>query len=471
MTDEKPITLEAVVRQVVADLAGPTPVEEVARRVLMIHPSAAKRPEQTVRNHLSGHWDKTWVYQDGKTVIPLHVVMLGARFRVVLSRLEIKHGALLLEPNFRGFVPLNVPPESLTLLDAAGQPLSARPTTISIKHSLPIFSETTYPAPAWNIGAWLKSIKARDGDSLLVTIEDWTAGRYRLEHEPTGRRRFDEVDRKNRELADLLFGALEEASRQSIFGPEAVAKAYAAMADPHGYPGDHWTTVVERDHRMKLFDHEIRYPESFAPIESLMGRERAKPKTLPFSGTQSQQVYCFKAALKHRPGLWRRIEIQGGQTLGDLDGVLRGEFKHDFSDHLSGFWRKVRRGDTKRSREVEIGTIEPFGGGDGAEKRIAGLGLAVGDELKYAYDFGDWIEHKITLEAITERKTDIKYPRVVGQNKPQYQDCERCAELGRKTRATWVCIQCSNEQGRMVALCEDCLTVEHEDHYTDEIVH
>ena len=34
---------------------------------------------------------------------------------------------------------------------------------------------------------WLKSLKARDGDSLLVTIEDWEAGRYRLEHEPAGK--------------------------------------------------------------------------------------------------------------------------------------------------------------------------------------------------------------------------------------------------------------------------------------------
>jgi hypothetical protein len=470
MTDEKPITLEAAVQQVVAELAGPTPVAEVVHRVLAIRPSAAKRPDQQVRNQLTGHWNKTWVYLDARTVVPLRVVMHGARFRIVLSRLEIKYGALLFEPNFRGFTRLRAEPSDLSLLDAAGQPLQARPFTIKIQRTS-FLGPYTQEAAAWEIAPWLKSLKARDGDSLLVTIEDWETGRYRLEHEPAGRRRFDEVDRKNRELADLLFGALENASSQSIFGREAVAKAYARMADPPGYPGDHWTTVVERDHRMKLFDYEIRYPESFAPIESLMGRERAKPKALPFSGAQSQQVYCFKASLSYRPGLWRRIEIRGGQTLEDLDGILRGEFKHDFSDHLSGFWRKVRRGDTRRFREVEIGTIEPFGGGDGAEKRIAGLGLAAGDELKYVYDFGDWIEHKIALEAITEPQADAKYPRVVGQNKPQYQDCERCAAQGRQTRATWVCHHCSAEQGRMVVCCEDCLSPEHEDHYVDEIVY
>jgi hypothetical protein len=470
MTDEKPITLEAAVQQVVAELDGPTPVAEVIQRVLAIRASSAKRPDQQVRNQLSGHWNKSWVYLDAKTVTPLRVVMRGARFRIVLSRLEIKHGALLLEPNFRGFTKLHAEPSDLTLLDVAGQPLPARPLTVKIQRTS-FLGPYTYEAAAWEIAPWLKSLKARDGDSLLVTVEDLEAGCYRLEHEAAGRRRFDEVDRKNRELADLLFGALEGASSQSIFGREAVAKAYARMADPHGYPGDHWTTVVERDHRMKLFDYEIRYPESFASIESLMGRERAKPKTLPFSGAQGRQIYCFKAALKYRPGLWRRIEIQGGQTLEDLDGVLRDEFKHDFSDHLSGFWRKVRRGNTKRFREVELGTIEPFGGGNGAETRIAGLNLAVGDELKYVYDFGDWIEHKITLEAITEPQADVMYPRVVGQNKPQYQDCEHCAAQGRQTRATWVCHHCSEEQGRMVVCCKDCLIAEHEDHYVDEIIY
>ena len=52
-----------------------------------------------------------------------------------------------------------------------------------------------------------KASKRGDAESLLVTVEDWAAGRYRVEHEPAGRRRFDEVDRKNRELADLLFDA------------------------------------------------------------------------------------------------------------------------------------------------------------------------------------------------------------------------------------------------------------------------
>lgn len=75
-------------------------------------------------------------------------------------------------------------------------------------------------------------------------------------------------------------------------------------------------------------------------------------------------------------------------------------FGHDRSDHLSGFWKLVRRGQTRRFREIDLGHVDPLGGGTGAGIRIAGLGLQVGDRLKYVYDFGDWIEHEIILEKV-----------------------------------------------------------------------
>jgi hypothetical protein len=51
------------------------------------------------------------------------------------------------------------------------------------------------------------------------------------------------------------------------------------------------------------------------------------------SKAQKTQVYRFKASLWLRKGLWRRIEIQGGQTLADFDRVLRDAFEHDTFDH------------------------------------------------------------------------------------------------------------------------------------------
>jgi len=132
-----------------------------------------------------------------------------------------------------------------------------------------------------------------------------------------------------------------------------------------------------------------------------------------FTPTQAQQVYRFKAALWRRKGLWRRIEILGGQTLGEFDGMLRFAFDHDPTDHLSGFWKRVRRNGGKRFREIDLGDINPFVEGEADGLHVAGLGLAPGDELKYVYDFGDWVEHRITLEEIVEPEAGAEYPRIV----------------------------------------------------------
>ncbi|MCL0078134.1 plasmid pRiA4b ORF-3 family protein [Dehalococcoidia bacterium] len=91
--------------------------------------------------------------------------------------------------------------------------------------------------------------------------------------------------------------------------------------------------------------------------------------------------------------------------------------------------------------------------------------------MGYVYDFGDEILHNVTLEKIVQPEKGVEYPRVIAENKPRYRYCERCQEQGKKTIAAWICIECSEEEGREVLLCEDCLEEEHEDHYADEILY
>ena len=42
------------------------------------------------------------------------------------------------------------------------------------------------------------------------------------------------------------------------------------------------------------------------------------------------------------------------------------------------------------------------------------------------YDFGDWIEHRLTLEEVAALEKGATYPRIVAQNEPQYQYCQAC---------------------------------------------
>lgn len=176
-----------------------------------------------------------------------------------------------------------------------------------------------------------------------------------------------------------------------------------------------------------------------------------------------EKIYVFKVALKHRKGFWRRIEIKGDQTLGDFDSIIRDAFDHDMWDHLSEFF-------SEQWPRGGFGEIDSFGGGEGAANKIERLGLSEGGILGYVYDFGDEIYHIITLEKIVETEEDIKCPRVISKNKPRYRYCEICKKQEKKTVATWICYECSENEGKNVLLCEDCID-EHEDHYAEEILY
>jgi hypothetical protein len=170
-------------------------------------------------------------------------------------------------------------------------------------------------------------------------------------------------------------------------------------------------------------------------------------------------------------GIWRRIEIQGNQTLKDFDKILREAFQHDYFDHLGGFWKRVPRGTGKQVRRLELGRVAAFGEGRNTDLQIAGLELKPGEQLEYVYDLGDWYEHILTLETVKAPEAGIKYPRITDQNKPRYEYCESCRAAGRETIAKWICIDCSREQNREVLVCEECAEREHEEHDREEILY
>jgi hypothetical protein len=266
---------------------------------------------------------------------------------------------------------------------------------------------------------------------------------------------------------------LESSSRESISNYEAILTAHIRLEDPSGYPGDHWINVIEQDPRMKFggWAGDITYTETRNMFESMFMDGKPSAMEQKFTSEQGRQVYNFKAALKYRKGIWRSIEIQGKQTLEDFDDILREAFKHDPTDHLSGFWKLIRRGKGNRFREIDLGNINPFEGGGAEDLTIAGLGLQVGNKLKYVYDFGDWVEHEITLETVESPQAGTKYPLISGQNKPRYRYCEHCKDEGHKEVATYVCVECSNYEQSAVRICEDCMYEHHEDHYVAEMIY
>ena len=144
----------------------------------------------------------------------------------------------------------------------------------------------------------------------------------------------------------------------------------------------------------------------------------------------NEKIYVFKTASKHNKRLWHSIEIKGSQTLGDFDGIIREAFNHDIDDHMSAFYN----GPVWQSECW--GNIDPDGNGKGADKQVEDLVLLKGDKIEYVYDFGEDIQHTITLENIAEPVQDVKYPRITSQNRPKQSNGELSEKKEKKSITT-----------------------------------
>ena len=119
------------------------------------------------------------------------------------------------------------------------------------------------------------------------------------------------------------------------------------------------------------------------------------------------EIYRFHVYRKSAKSRGRRIEIKGSHTLGDLDATIRDAFAYDWFDHLSEFYPG------RAGRSEGFGEIYPDSSGPGSKRRISSLGLQPGGRLEYIYDFGDYVQHVIELEATVEPEKGVEYPHIV----------------------------------------------------------
>jgi hypothetical protein len=456
----------------------PMNVDDFIHRVLEIWPSRAKNPQASIRQTIrDDHLGKDLLFLNEKTLITMPQAMAGIRFRIPLTRQEINRGWLFVYPTFEFMKRYEVTADEFHLEDVKGHTIPVNPVAVKNKIKT-IFGVQEYEQIAFDLGWWYEKHKLRRGDNLLATILDWERGYFCLQPESlrTRQQHGAEIQLQNQAFADHLFQALENARYEYIWGQVAIPTTYLRLKDANAYPPDHWYEILAKDPRMSWNGTDIRYADWSSPLEDIFSdiSSLAPPSASSkkhLSKEQKTQVYRFKASLWHRKGLWRRIEIQGGQTLADFDRVLRDAFEHDTFDHLSGFWKLVRRGQSRRFREVDLGNINPFEGSEAADILIASIELEPGNALKFVYDFGDWIEHRVELEAIVAPDDDAIYPRIVNQNKPRYHHCPICKEAGKKVIATWICITCCNRLQENVYICENCADRDHEDHYIEKILY
>lgn len=484
------ITRSQAVDQVAAQLTGPISFDEFAERVLAIAPSTAKNPRASVRTDIRFNTiERGLIFMDNRRswLMPAQVGMRGVRFRHTISQWEAENSVIILDDELLPFLPVRryqleqAVKGELSLRDDTNAPLAFAVMDKRFDGKDPIFGDYSVSRLCLDLQSWFQGKKISEGDSLLFTIEQWKPSIWKIEHEPAAMRNQAAIDQRNEELVDILFEMLESEQNERLYLGDSLLTAMLQLADPQGYPGDPWTLVVQEDGRMHYSDFDLRYADGKGNIFEELARSFAQgeeedeeldePREL--SQEEANQVYRFKTWDTHNTKLWRRIEILGEQTLADFNHILVSAYKHEW-DHLAGFWKLVQRGNSKRYREVDIGEVNPFDEGEGADTRIADLELKEGDLLKYVFDFGDWHDHRLQLEKIlpaVQMDQAAEYPRIVEQNKPEYQYCQQCQKKNKQVIATWICIECSNEKQQKVFVCEKCATRYHEDHYTEEIVY
>jgi hypothetical protein len=473
--DIKPSYAE-IMTQILDAATGPIPVQEFSEQILALRTVQAKKPLDAVRNQIRQEVGCLLIFLDASTILPVCLAMQGVRFRLQVDKNAVDLGKVQIDDSLSSYLPRQFPIEKVRFLDKDGQPIECRVHS-AVEKVKSVFG--TYDHTAWyaDLRSWFRDQKVYPKAYLLFTILDWQKGIFRLEHEPYANRNSALLQQRNQQLADLFYEMLENASQEDLHTFEAVPTVYARFPEKDGYPPDHWMIALGKDDRMSVDDWSIRYSDGdLSPLENLerelAGESRAVPKT-PVSREKGKQVYRFKAELKHRPGLWREVEILGEQTLSDLNHVLVSAFQHDW-DHMGGFWRMVpRKGTTRgvvRYREVELGEVNPFGEGEGADLEIAGIGLSANDRLKFVFDFGDWIEHTLTLVSIDPSQAGADYPREIARNKPKHVYCVDCEKKGKKVVAKWICLQCSRGPKSGAVFCEECAH-EHEEHYLEEILY
>ena len=135
------------------------------------------------------------------------------------------------------------------------------------------------------------------------------------------------------------------------------------------------------------------------------------------------QVYQFKIALRDtKPPIWRRIQIPETYSFWDLHVAIQDVM--GWSDyHLHQFEIIDPTSETK----VRIGI--PEGDFDteflpGWKQKIADYFSMKNRSADYAYDFGDYWEHKIELEKILPREKGVNYPVCIkGKRACPPEDC------------------------------------------------
>lgn len=114
-------------------------------------------------------------------------------------------------------------------------------------------------------------------------------------------------------------------------------------------------------------------------------------------------VHQLKVTLRGvKPSVWRRIVVRSVLPLGELALILEGAMGW-LGGHLHAF----------DVDGISYGSPDPDWPSDDLDENQCRLGqvlTAVGDKMRWDYDFGDGWEHNVVVEKIFEAEPGVEYP-------------------------------------------------------------
>ncbi len=152
----------------------------------------------------------------------------------------------------------------------------------------------------------------------------------------------------------------------------------------------------------------------------LLFAEGKLQKTLPREEVKFVDgTYVFKVYLAKN--LWRRIEISADDTLLDLHNSIQKAYNFD-DDHLYSFfmdgklWSRERFSSPYDDQGVRVDEV-----------RIGELGLSVGQNILYLFDYGDMWRFRVELEELRIEGVKPQKPKIIekkGKSPEQYAEHE-----------------------------------------------
>ena len=120
------------------------------------------------------------------------------------------------------------------------------------------------------------------------------------------------------------------------------------------------------------------------------------------NGSVPRHIFQLRVALDGiTPEVWRRVLVPGGYTLDRVHRVIQ---------HTMGWWDYHLH--SFDIGGVQYGEPDPDGEPDLLDELDTRLDavVRVGDRFRYTYDYGDWWEHLVDVEAVWPVDPDERYP-------------------------------------------------------------